>query len=143
MDFNATTITFIVLICIGVIIFGALVDYAAYYTDPTKATLENESITFAANNTCVALKNGPISSIDACYDDDVHTNTFGSDRYAICDASRIKVYTNGTTAWPNMTTGTFYCDYTKYKPTGLGATIVGFMVAIFALAVILIWLGLI
>lgn len=135
------TIVFIVMIAIGVIIFGSLIDYAAYYTDSAKNSISNESVTFAANNTCVALKNGPVSTISACYDDAAHTNTFGSDRSAVCDATRIKVYTNGTTAWPNMTTGTIYCDYTKYKPTGLGATIVGLMVAVLALAVILIWLG--
>lgn len=148
VEFDKTKITFFVLICLGLIMFGMLVDSAAYYLDVSKNTITNESINFAANNTCYSTARGPLTDVTACYDDAAHTNTYNSTEgkpgsYDECEDRGIKILTNGTTGYDNMTTGTHYCDYTFHKPTGLGGTITGFMVAIFALAVILIWLGLV
>lgn len=148
MEFNSSIVTFIVLTCLGIIICGILIDYAAYYLDTSKNTISNESINFAANNTCYSTARGPMSDVTACYDDAAHTNTYNATEgrpgsYDECEDRGIKILTNGTTGFDNMTTGTHYCDYTFYKPTGLGGTITGLMVAVFVLALILIYLGLV
>lgn len=148
MEFNSSIIPFIVLATLGVVILGILIDYAAYYLEPSANTITNESINFAVNNTCYSTARGPMYDVTACYDDAANTNTYNATEglpgsYDECEDRGIKILTNGTGGFDNMTTGVHYCDYTFYKPQGLGGTITGFMVAVFVLALILIYLGLV
>lgn len=148
VEFNASLVAFIVMISIGVIILGQVIDQAGYYLDISKNTISNESVAFTANNTCYSFKRGPVTDITAIYDDAPHTNTYNSTEgragsYDECEDRGGKILTNGTTGYDNMTAGTHYVDYTFHKPTGLGGTITGLMVAVFLLALILIYLGLI
>ena len=141
MEMNDNLIKILVLLSVGVIILGIMIDYAGFYLDTSKNSVSNASYNFAVNNTCYSTNRGPVTDVTAMYDDAAHTNTYGTDRYTECEGRGVKVYTNGTGGFDNMTTGTHYFDYTIYKPTGLGGTITGLMVAVFVLALIMIYLG--
>ena len=80
-------------------------------TSQYKSTITtNESIDFADNNTYYSAVGNPITSITAIYDDAAHTNTYLPEQYTY-STTQIKVYTNGTLDFPNMTTGVKYVDY--------------------------------
>lgn len=139
---ETSIVGWIVLACFGIILLGALVDQAGYYTDSSKNTVINETFTPTANNTCVGLNRGPIVSVQAVYGDNCE---YENTHYTVCAGTGIQVHTNGTGACPtmNLTGGAKKVSYTFYKPTGMGGVIVGLMVAVFLLAVILIYLGLV
>lgn len=78
-------------------------------------TVTNESINFVANNTYYAFDYSPMSSFTALYADAANTNAYDTTLYSYetGTGARIRIYTNGTGGYPNMTTGIAYATYTS------------------------------
>ena len=84
-------------------------------TDATTLSNEtNESVTFAVNGTYYEVANTPVDSFVALYNDSAHRGTLiegtAVGRWAHT-GDTIKVITNGTGTWPNITNTTYYASY--------------------------------
>lgn len=86
-------------------------------TGATESTnVPNESINFVLNNTDYTLGNVPIENVNALYAQAAHTYAINTTRYLVT-GNAIRIYTNGTTALPNITNGStvyYYADYDYY-----------------------------
>jgi hypothetical protein len=102
-------------------------------------TVPCEKVNFVANNTYYNTAESPIVVVHGIYDDDVCTNAFPVARWSMAaNESSLRLYTNGTTAWPNITTGNHYVNYDyENSPTVLDMNF-GFFVVLLCVAIFLV-----
>lgn len=133
----------IIFLVFALIMFGVLIENAAWQTEGN--TVVNESITFTANNTYYQPARTPIDSITYVRNGTAGLCTYETGQYTYDALQGIKVYTNGTggtAACPNITAGdVLVITYEIVKPEGFGAIIVGLLVGIMAIVVVLMFLG--
>jgi len=104
----AKAVNWILLSIFAVIIIYFFMAQAYNVASPNVAC---EDINFVANNIYYNPDNTPVVILNGVYDDSGCSNAFPVSRYAIATNSSIRLYTNGTGAWPNITTGHHYADY--------------------------------
>lgn len=164
---SATVITVIAVaftLLIGAMVYGSMQTQLSTSDVWENDSITNESKNFASNNTMYSVGNGPLARITGFYEFPNQSSSFawsevsdcgGNAGYAVnIENSSIKICTNGTGGWPNMTTGTKYYSYVFYGGTGYEAfekistqTYSGFKLGslipfiLFAIAIIAIILG--
>lgn len=144
---SKNVITLVILLVLGVVVFGVLIEQAAYQT--TATSIINDSITFTANDTYYPFERVPVASITSVVNDTLGSCTYGTGQYTFQAMTGIKVYANdtddptgGVERCPNMTTGNaLYVTYALDKPDGVGGIIVPLLVGIVAIVVLLLILG--
>jgi hypothetical protein len=99
-----------------------------------------EDINFANNNTFYSTAENPIVTVKGIYDDDACTDAFPASRY-IWSTTQVKLYTNGTTAYPNITTGHHYVNYDYQKDLTIVGINFGFVIIIALLVVVFRWIS--
>ena len=140
---SSNVITMVILLVLGIIVFGVLIEEAGFQT--TATSIANDSITFTTNDTYYPFERVPVASITSVANDTGGTCTYETTQYDFQAMTGIKVYTNGTggiDACPNITAGdTLIVTYALDKPDGVGGIIVPLLVGIVAVVVLLLILG--
>jgi len=141
-----TLIVSIILLIVGLIIFGSLLEPAGWAIHGN--TVSNNSITFTNNNTYYGTARSPILAITGLYNDSDHNGTYATALYDFDPIMGIRIYVNDSAdptgdpdRHPNMTSGnTYYATYTIVKPSGFASVIMVLFIGVLALVVILIYL---
>jgi len=88
-----------------------------------------EDINFVDNDTWYQTANNPLVVVNNIYDDSDCTNAFPTDRWTYLTSNySVKLYTNGTTGWPNITTGNHYVNYDYQQSSTIWGVDFGFIV---------------
>lgn len=130
-------ITGIILMIVGLIIFGALVEQAGWSIHGS--TVTNESINFAVNNTWYQPSRSPINTLTRIGNNTITANA--TTDYTFDAILGIKIYTNSTKSGSeNLTAGDYDVSYTIVKPSGFASVIMGLFIGVVALVLILMYL---
>jgi len=99
----------VIVMAVALPVIGEFISSASTLSNAT-----NESVTFKVNGTYYTVANTPVDSFVALYNDSAHRGTLiegtAVGRWAHT-GDTIKVITNGTGTWPNITNTTYYASY--------------------------------
>jgi hypothetical protein len=126
----ANVMNWIILSIFAVIIIYFFVSTAYTIASPN---VPCEDINFAANYTYYNTANTPIVALNGIYDDSGCANAFPVSRIEEAANYSLRLNTNGTTAYPNITTGHHYVNYDyEHSATvwGLNLGFIGVLVVI-------------
>jgi hypothetical protein len=122
----------------GFIVLLTISYFIAIMYANSSPTVACEDVNFAVNNTFYPTAHSPIIITNGIYDDENCADAFPIARWT-SNSTHVKLYTNGTTAYPNITVGHHYVNYDYRNDPYIMDINFGFVVAIIIIFMLVIF----